>query len=86
MDAIAKATLQSIQMRGRSYVVFTFSPVVPIAGWLEELDATLARSPGFFHGKPVVIDFQPQIFANQPSFTSSQAWNNGTYVSLASRA
>jgi len=56
MDAIAKATRQPIQMRGRSYVVFTFSPVVPIAGWLEELDATLARSPGFFQGKPVVLD------------------------------
>ena len=56
MDAIAKATRQPIQMRGRSYVAFTFSPVVPIAGWLEELDATLARSPGFFLGKPVVID------------------------------
>jgi septum site-determining protein MinC len=56
MDATTKATRQPIRMRGRSYVAFTFSPVVPIAGWLEELDATLARSPGFFHGKPVVID------------------------------
>ena len=56
MDAIAKATRQPIQMRGRSYVAFTFSPVVPIAGWLEEIDATLARSPGFFVGKPVVLD------------------------------
>jgi septum site-determining protein MinC len=25
-------------------------------GWLEEIDATLARSPGFFVGKPVVLD------------------------------
>jgi septum site-determining protein MinC len=33
-----------------------FSPVVPIAGWLEEIDATLSRSPGFFVGKPVVLD------------------------------
>ena len=56
MDAIAKATRQPIRMRGRSYVAFTFSPVVPIAGWLEEIDATLARSPGFFIGKPVVLD------------------------------
>jgi len=24
--------------------------------WLEEIDATLARSPGFFVGKPVVLD------------------------------
>ncbi len=43
-------------MRGRSYVAFVFCPVVPIAGWLEEIDATLARSPGFFAGKPVVLD------------------------------
>ena len=56
MDAIAKATRQPVRMRGRSYVAFTFGPVVPIAGWLEEIDATLARSPGFFVGRPVVLD------------------------------
>ena len=56
MDAIAKATRQSFRMRGRSYVALTFCPVVPIAGWLEEIDVTLARSPGFFVGKPVVLD------------------------------
>jgi septum site-determining protein MinC len=56
MDAIVKAPRQPIRMRGRSYVAFTFCPVVPIAGWLDEIDATLARSPGFFAGKPVVLD------------------------------
>lgn len=56
MDAIAKATRQPVRMRGRSYVAFTFCPVVPIAGWLEEIDEMLARSPGFFVGKPVVLD------------------------------
>ncbi len=56
MDAIAKTSRQQVRMRGRSYVAFTFCPVVPIAGWLEEIDATLARSPGFFVGKPVVLD------------------------------
>jgi septum site-determining protein MinC len=56
MDAIAKATRQPVRMRGRSYVAFTFCPAVPIAGWLEEIDATLARSPGFFVGRPVVLD------------------------------
>jgi len=56
MDAIAKATNQPIRMRGRSYVAFTFCPVVPIAGWLEEIDVTLGRSPGFFVGKPIVLD------------------------------
>jgi septum site-determining protein MinC len=56
MDAIATATRQSFRMRGRSYVALAFCPVVPIAGWLEEIDATLARSSGFFAGKPVVLD------------------------------
>jgi septum site-determining protein MinC len=56
MDAIAKATRQPVRMRGRSYVAFTFVPAVPVAGWLEEIDATLARSPGFFVGRPVVLD------------------------------
>jgi septum site-determining protein MinC len=45
-----------VRLRGRSYVAFVFCPVVPIVGWLEEIDATLARSPGFFVGKPVVLD------------------------------
>jgi len=56
MNAVTPPTRQLIRMRGRSYVAFVFSPVVPIAGWLEEIDATLCRSPGFFVGKPVVLD------------------------------
>jgi septum site-determining protein MinC len=56
MDASVAPTRQMIRMRGRSYVAFVFAPVVPIAGWLEEIDTMLARSPGFFVGKPVVLD------------------------------
>ena len=56
MDAIAEPTRQLVRLRGRSYVAFVFCPVVPIVGWLTEIDATLARSPGFFVGKPVVLD------------------------------
>src|SRR6266481_8947284 len=56
MEARAEPTRQLVRLRGRSYVAFVFCPVVPIVGWLEEIDATLARSPGFFVGKPVVLD------------------------------
>ena len=56
MDAIATPSRQLVRMRGRSYVAFVFCPTVPIQGWLEEIDTTLARSPGFFVGKPVVMD------------------------------
>ena len=56
MNVSVEATRQLIRLRGRSYVAFVFAPVVPIAGWLSDLDATLAGSPGFFLGKPVVLD------------------------------
>ena len=45
MGATAEATRQLVRMRGRSYVAFVFTPEIPIVGWLEEIDATLARSP-----------------------------------------
>ena len=56
MEANAEPTRQLVRLRGRSYVAFVFAPAVPIVEWLEEIDATLARSPGFFVGKPVVLD------------------------------
>jgi septum site-determining protein MinC len=56
MDASVEPTRQLVRLRGRSYVAFVFSPVVPIMDWLGEVDATVARSPGFFLGKPIVLD------------------------------
>jgi septum site-determining protein MinC len=56
MGARAEPVRQQVRLRGRSYVAFVFCPIVPIVGWLEEIDATLASSPGFFVGKPVVLD------------------------------
>jgi septum site-determining protein MinC len=56
MDTQSELTRQPVRMRGRSYVAFVFAPSVPIVDWLSEIDETLARSPGFFVGKPVVLD------------------------------
>jgi septum site-determining protein MinC len=56
MEANAEPTRQLVRLRGRSYVAFVFAPAVPIVEWLQEIDATLTRSPGFFIGKPVVLD------------------------------
>jgi len=56
MEAAAKVQRQMVRLRGRSYVAFVFVPTVPIQNWLQEIDATIARSPGFFAGRPVVID------------------------------
>ncbi|MBV8926253.1 MAG: septum site-determining protein MinC [Bradyrhizobium sp.] len=56
MDPKSELTRQPVRLRGRSYVAFVFAPSVPIVDWLSEIDETLARSPGFFVGKPVVLD------------------------------
>jgi septum site-determining protein MinC len=46
----------SIRFHGRSYHAMVLAPEPPLADWLAELDAWLARSPGFFFGRPVVLD------------------------------
>ena len=56
MDQSSEPTRQQVRLRGRSFVAFVFAPVVPIVDWLADIDATVARSPGFFVGKPVVLD------------------------------
>ena len=56
MEAAARPQRQLVRLRGRSYVAFVFVPTVPIVDWFQEIDATIARSPGFFAGRPVVVD------------------------------
>jgi septum site-determining protein MinC len=56
LDTESEPTRQQVRLRGRSYVAFVFAPTVPIVDWLSEIDQTLTRSPGFFVGKPVVLD------------------------------
>jgi septum site-determining protein MinC len=51
-----KAPRQLMRFRGRSYVAYVLAPQVPIMEWLEEVDATLAKSPGFFTAKPIMLD------------------------------
>jgi septum site-determining protein MinC len=56
MDSKVEPQPQLMRLRGRSYIAFVFSPVMPIVNWLEQIDATLARSSGFFVGRPIVLD------------------------------
>jgi septum site-determining protein MinC len=46
----------SMRLRGRSYLAFALAPEPPIAEWLAELDLWLRGSPGFFAGRPAVLD------------------------------
>jgi septum site-determining protein MinC len=45
-----------IRVRGRSFMAFVIAPEPPLDAWLAELDAQIARSPGFFEARPVIID------------------------------
>ena len=47
---------RSIRFTGRSFVAFVLTPMQPVADWLVEFDAFAKRSPGFFAGRPVVVD------------------------------
>src|SRR5271163_2287852 len=42
--------------RARSLLAFVLEPSQPVAQWLGELDAWLARSPAFFLSKPVILE------------------------------
>jgi septum site-determining protein MinC len=54
--AEAVAARPNVRFRGRSFMALVLAPEPPVADWLAEFDRLLQRSPGFFVGKPVVID------------------------------
>ena len=45
-----------LRFRGRSFLALALAPVQPLEGWLADLDAWLERSPGFFTGRPTILD------------------------------
>jgi septum site-determining protein MinC len=47
---------KSIRFRARSFVAFTLTPEAPLEEWLAGLDHWTENSPGFFTGRPVVLD------------------------------
>ncbi len=55
MTAVA-ISRSSFRFRGRSFLAFVLTPEQPLKDWLAEADSWLSRSPGFFGGKPVVLD------------------------------
>jgi septum site-determining protein MinC len=52
----AVQTAKPMRLRGRSFISFSLNPEWPLGGWLEKLDKWTENSPGFFAGKPVVLD------------------------------
>ena len=46
----------SLRFRGKSFLALVLAPVVPMRDWLEDLDVLTQSSPGFFSGRPVILD------------------------------
>ena len=46
----------SLGFRGRSFMAYSLTPQPPIADWLAELGKWARNSPGFFVGRPIVLD------------------------------
>ncbi len=45
-----------IRVRGRSFMAFVITPEAPLPAWLDSLRAQSAKAPGFFAGRPVIVD------------------------------
>src|SRR5437868_6591268 len=53
---MANVGQRTMRFLGRSYMAFVFAPEPPLVDWLAQLDSWLARSPGFFTGRSIVLD------------------------------
>jgi len=47
---------KSLRFRGRSFMALVFAPEPPLEEWLAELDEWSKRSPGYFVGRPIILD------------------------------
>jgi septum site-determining protein MinC len=52
----AASSTPTIRLRGRSFMALMLAPEPPTERWLDGLDALIARSPGFFSGRAIVVD------------------------------
>lgn len=56
MNSVVADPKKSIRFRARSFVAFALVPEAPLDEWLQSLDGWIENSPGFFAGRPVVLD------------------------------
>jgi septum site-determining protein MinC len=47
---------KSLRFRGRSFMALVFAPEAPLEEWFIELDEWSKKSPGYFVGRPIILD------------------------------
>ncbi|MET1414477.1 septum site-determining protein MinC [Roseibium sp. HPY-6] len=45
-----------MKFKGKSFIAIVLSPEPPFEEWLKEVDRIIARSPGFFVDRPIILD------------------------------
>lgn len=63
----------SIRLRGRSLLALVLAPDRPVDDWLAELDARVLRSPGFFAGRPILLDMSGIEAPTRPELAATLA-------------
>jgi septum site-determining protein MinC len=53
---VAVQPRKSLRFRGRSFMALLFAPGPPLEDWFAELDAWSKKSPGYFVGRPIILD------------------------------
>jgi septum site-determining protein MinC len=58
--------LGRLRLSNRSFLALVMTPGAPAAAWFSALDREMARSPGFFAARPVVVDLAESLAAIGP--------------------
>jgi len=45
-----------MKFKGKSFIAIVLSPEQPFEDWFQEIDRIMARSPGFFIDRPIILD------------------------------
>ena len=45
-----------MKFKGKSFIAIVLSPEPPYQDWFKEIDRIIARTPGFFIDRPIVLD------------------------------
>src|SRR3954454_25397657 len=62
--SVQSTSRRTIRFRGRSYLAYLLTPEPPIYDWLEDLNGWISQAPGYFVGKPIILDLSAVTLSN----------------------
>ena len=62
--SVQSTSRRPIRFRGRSYLAYMLTPEPPVYEWLDDLNSWISQAPGYFVGKPVILDLSAVTLSN----------------------